>query len=382
MNATHRWFIVAVCLAVVSAMPAFAQRERAAGTDVRGILKSVDPNANTITIAQSEGREAAANEKTFTMAKNVEVAVGGGDRRAFGVLQPGKLTELTAGIPVTLTLSADGKTVECIVAEGPMIRGILKSADAQKRAITVTQAFGRGRDGDAVAEEKTVVVGKDAEIGIDDGRGRRFSIKEGRFEDLATGSIVTVRLSIDQKTAVSVFAEGPMLNGTVKSVDAAKNVLVVKIGGGDRGGDGAEERTLTVPAGAAIIIDDGKGKRLSLQEGKLADVPAGAMVTLKMSVDQQSVGFIRVQGPMVPGQLKSVDAKKGTITVLRPVARGENPEEKTYDVAKDARINIEGKDATLADLKVDDSQFLMLQLSLDSKTVQSITLGGRRRERE
>ncbi len=60
----------------------------------------------------------------------------------------------------------------------------------------------------------------------------------------------------------------------------------------------------------------------------------------------------------------------------RPIERGENPEEKTLPVAKDARIVLDGNESKLADIKVfDNGPFAMLRLSLDQKSVQSIQTG-------
>jgi hypothetical protein len=122
-----------------------------------------------------------------------------------------------------------------------------------------------------------------------------------------------------------------------------------------------------------VILDDGKGRRLSLKEGKIADVPAGAAATVRLSLNQTLITQIRVEGPTVFGQLKTVDADKGTLGIAIPKGRGEDPEEKTFVVAKDARINVEGADSTLANLKVGDSPlFVSLRLSLDQKTVQAV----------
>ena len=89
---------------------------------------------------------------------------------------------------------------------------------------------------------------------------------------------------------------------------------------------------------------------------------------------------LRAEGRRLPGLLKTVDPAKGTITVATFVARGENPEEKTYTVAKDARIMFEGNLVKLADIKIDgDGSPAQLQLSLDQNNVQSIVVGSGRR---
>ncbi|HKB39834.1 MAG TPA: sigma-70 family RNA polymerase sigma factor [Gemmataceae bacterium] len=346
-----------------------AQRERERGPakpEVRGIVKSVDSAAGTITVTGAAGRE-EPTEKTYPLAKNVEVGVGSGDRR--GVLKEIKLADLAPGAFVSLALSADGKTVESILASGPQVRGVLKSVDAGKNMITIALSPTRREE---TGEEKTYSVDAAAEIGLDDGRGRRFSVKEAKLADLPTDSVVTVWLSVDQKHAQGIIAEGPNLYGVVKAVDAAKNTLTLTTR--SRGGD-AEEKTLDVAKNAITLLDDGRGRRFSLKEGKLADVPAGAQVFLKLTPDQKFITMLRAEGPSVGGRIKALDPKAGTITVDVQVARGENPEEKTFTLAKNVRVQIEGNEGKLADIKVgDDAPFAMLRLSLDQKTVQSITV--------
>ena len=45
---------------------------------------------------------------------------------------------------MTLTLSADQKAVESILAEGPIVRGVLKGVDAEKHTLAISMAQGRG----------------------------------------------------------------------------------------------------------------------------------------------------------------------------------------------------------------------------------------------
>ena len=52
--------------------------------------------------------------------------------------------------------------------------------------------------------------------------------------------------------------------------------------------------------------------------------------------------------------VKAVDTAKGTITFAIGRGRGENPEEKTLPVAKNARITIDGNDGKLVDIKVEE----------------------------
>lgn len=375
MSINHRQVVggLLVVAAVIGiARPTQSQDRGPARPEIRGVVKAIDVGGGSITVSFFEGRQATApTEKSYPISKNVEVVVGnatGGGRTAF-VAKEGKLADLTAGAAVTLSLSSDQAVVEAIVAEGPQVRGVLKSVDAVKNTISVSLATATR---DQATEDKSYALAPDVEVAVDDGRGRRFSIKEGRVADLAAGAMVTMRLSLDQKQVLELQAEGPNLFGVIKSVNASQNSLTVTLPP-SRGADSTSERSLELASNAIVLLDDGKGRRLSIKEGKLSDLPVGTTVILRLSADQRFVGMLRAEGPNLPGQIKSVDAANGTVTVLSRVARGENPEEKTYPVAKDARIVIDGNEVKLADLKGDDNgRFVMLRLSLDQKSVQSI----------
>ena len=144
-------------------------------SEVRGMLKAVDVSAGSITVLIGAGRESPTVEKVFKLTKNVEVCIGGGFRIG-GVLKAAKLAELPTDIMVGLVMTADQKMVDCIHAEEPMVHGILKAVDAKKHTVTIRLAGGR----EASDEEASYGVPVDAEIAIDDGRGRRFLAQRGQ----------------------------------------------------------------------------------------------------------------------------------------------------------------------------------------------------------
>jgi small nuclear ribonucleoprotein (snRNP)-like protein len=378
MSATKRVFaawLLAAAAVVGTTQQVHAQRDgrdRAARPAARGIVKTVDATAGTITVTAFEGREVAA-EKTYTLAKDAEVALGpgGGDRRGVVLMKEGKLTDLTAGCTVNLILSAEEK-VETILVEGPTVRGVLKSVDAANNMLSISLFADRRRE--EPPEEKSYTVAREAEVALDDGRGRRFSLKEGKLADLVAGSWVSLRLSVDQKQVTDIVAEGPGVNGTVKAVDAGTLSITLTLGRG-RGAEAPDEKALVLSTDALVVLDDGTGRRTSLKQGKLSDVPVGAAALAKLSADQKFVTMLRVEGPSVAGQLKAVDAANGTVTLVIG-GRGDDRPEKTWPVAKKARITLEGNQVKLADIKLgDDGLFAMLRLSLDQKTVQGIVAG-------
>ena len=357
-----------------------AQRERPAADgrpqriEVRGMLKSIDPTKSTITLLVFEARPTERREpeeKTFWLSRDVEVGVSAGDARGQrGFFREVKLADLTPGVSVSLSMSADQKEVEGISAEGPNVRGVVKSIDAANNSVTiVVNPGGRGED----PIEKTLTVSVNADIGIDDGRGKRFSIKEGKLADVIPGSVAMMWLSVDQKLVTSAQFEGPNVNGTIKSVDINKNTVTLIVAQFQRGGE-PEEKTFELTKETLALIDDGKGRRFSVKEGKLQDMPVGSMVFMKLSPDLKHVGMIRAEGPMLGVMIRSIDATKGTVTYAAP-NRGENVEEKTLPIAKDARIISEGAAIKLADVKIEDNTFGQLRLSLDQKTIQSMMIG-------
>jgi hypothetical protein len=327
----------------------------------------VDATAGTIAVTVGEGRDAPPTEKAFSLAKNVEVAIdGSGGMGRGGLFKEGKLSDLAAGVRIALTLSADQKTVESILAETPTVRGQLKAVDAAKKTLTIGQTAGR----DQAGEDKTYSLAADAEVAVDDGRGRRLSLKEAKLTDLAPGAQVTARLSIDMKQVQFVMAEGPTYSGMIKAIDPAKKTLTLTIRP-PRGDDAGEEKPLMVSGDAVVLLDDGKGRRLSVKEVKLSDVPAGAAAIVKLSVEQTFVMSLRAEGPTVTGMLKVVDPEKGTIVITIPKGRGEDPEEKTLTLANDARIVIDDTESKLSNLKVGDNPpYVQARLSLDQGTVQ------------
>jgi hypothetical protein len=359
---------LAVAASIGLSTPAFAQRESfRPGSETRGIVKTID--ATSITIVIPAGREAPPTEKSYAIAKEVEVCVGGGGGLRFGgIFKEAKVADVSPDLTVGLSLSADGKTVTSIVAEEPVVRGILKSVDAKKNTLSVTVAAGR----EASDEVKSFTVAADAEIAIDDGRGRRVSIREGKLDELTEGAVVSLRLSLDKKQVHGVHAEGSTLGGVLKALNVEKRQMTLTLRP-SRGEDAAEERTVAIAKEAVILLDDGRGRRLSLKEVKLDAVPVGCNVTVKLAVDQSFVMMLRAEGPALFGLLKGVDADKGTITIAIQKGR-DDAEERTLTLTKDARVTFDGKDSKLADLKPgENGPLINLRLTLDQKMVQVVS---------
>src|SRR5262249_51988212 len=152
---------------------------------------------------------------------------------------------------------------------GLTANGILvKAVDAAKNTITLADDATP-----ATLARMTCSVAKDAKINIDG--------KPGKLAELPPGASIWLWLSVDQKTAIGIDAEGSVVgnagSAVVQAVDPEKNTITIDI-------NGEGEKTFAVAKGAFIRID---GK-----PGKLAQVPKEASISLKLCVDQKTVKSI------------------------------------------------------------------------------------------
>jgi hypothetical protein len=290
---------------------------------------------------------------------------GTGDKRGF---QDGKLADLSEGAPVILRLSEDQKVVR-IWMEGPTVQGTLKAVDAGNGTITATVALAKGEP----AADKTFAVAKNARLFIDDGQlhDKSQPAKQPSLADLPANAVVSLKLSADQKVVGSIRAEGQTVTGAVKAVDGAKNAITLTI---STKGEPDVDRAFPVAKAAQVSIDDGKPKDKAkpADAPRLADVPVGVQVTLRQSLDGQSVVAIRAEGANVQGTVKAVDAAKNTLTLHdKEVEDG-----KTYGVLPDAAVFLDGKGEgkKLSDVPV--GSVVDLKLLAGQKTARDLRAHG------
>jgi RNA polymerase sigma factor (sigma-70 family) len=157
---------------------------------------------------------------------------------------------------------------------------------------------------------------------------------------------------------------GTSETGMVQSVDAAKNSVTVTVFNRQTG---KTEKTYEL-AKDCVILRDGKPV-------KLGDLKTGGRVTLQLSADQKSIARISEEGAFLSAPLKSVDAEKRTITVTVEGRQGK--QDKTFQVAKDARVMLEGKEAKLTDLKAGTQLHLTASVD-DANTIVQIQTSPRR----
>jgi hypothetical protein len=222
-----------------------------------------------------------------------------------------------------------------------LVQGSVKAVDAEKNTITVAEKEG----------ENTYTVVKGAEIWIDG--------KPGKLADLPPGPhvYVDVTLAAEPKTALRIQARGDHIPfATVKSVDVEKNSITFE------GPPDVASKTLFLRKDANIMIDG--------RQGKLTEVPPGAVLDTHLSVDQTTIFAIWAEGAQLPSALvKAVDAEKGEITF-----DDKAPAElagKTFPVAKDAYVQIDGKPGKLAQVPQVPPVALVQQVLTENRKTES-----------
>lgn len=317
---------------------------QASGASVFAAVKSVDTDKNSITVSGGP-----ADGKTFRVTPDTQITIDG---------KQGKLAGIPAGATLhALTLCVDQQTVRGINAEGPGLHHVeVKAVDLAKNTITFDDK------GPADVAGKTLAVAPDADVRIDG--------QPGKLSGLPAGAFVNVGLTVDRRAVHRLDAQGAHLGecggSMVKAVDARSGFLTFD----DKAHPSVAGKTYRVAPDANVLID---GK-----PGKLSDLSAGAYVNLILSVDLSTARHVHAQGPPAPcdcggSMVKTVDVEKGTIT-FDDKARAEVAG-KTYPVARDANIVIDGKSGTLAGLPA--GAFVSLRLRINGQTAGQVFAQGR-----
>ena len=227
--------------------------------------------------------------------------------------------------------------------------GVVQKVDAVQRTITIvsrpesgplTRFIGTTGIELAAAEKK---VATNARILIDD--------KEGKLEDLAPETSVKLTLT-RSSVVIRVEATGSTMQSCfVKGLDLIKHVLTVSHYG--------NQYQYKVARDARVVIDGRHGTLTVLKE----DMP----VVLDFSAVGKRVIGIRATGPTVACVVKEVDSARRTLTVRLTQEHLTVP---GIPIANDARIVLNGQDATLGDLKPGMS--IVLQMSADPDSSQAL----------
>jgi hypothetical protein len=174
-------------------------------------------------------------------------------------------------------------------------------------------------------------------------------------------------------------AQAPTLGAVVKSVDAVAATITVAIKGKEKGPPTERTLALAKDVKVTLLVRKDKGPQ---PEGTLLDLPEGAPVSLLLSTDETTVVGISVQGRSLNAAVKSVDADKRTITVVRVSKGAQGAVEDTFTVAEDVKVfvsdpKVKGKreEHKLADLT--EGTLVTLQFSPAARTtVTGITASG------
>jgi hypothetical protein len=130
-------------------------------------------------------------------------------------------------------------------------------------------------------EERTLEVARDAKI-LRDG-------KEIKLADLKTGGRVTLRLSPDKKTVVSLSVVGAMFSAQLKSVDPNNNTITITV----ENRQGKQDKTYPVAKDVKVTI----GRK----EARLTDLNEGAMLFLTLAAEDGNT-VIQIQCPRLTRQ--------------------------------------------------------------------------------
>jgi RNA polymerase sigma factor (sigma-70 family) len=324
---------------------------------VRGQIKDVDAAKGTITVFPRGPRgEPGRDPKTYNLAnKDVKVVTN--------FESPAKLTDLKEGMLATLSLSPEMDVIG-IRVDNPVISGILKPVEAKLRIIL---NLGRGDD---------------MEFKVDPDAKFALNGKPAAFLDFKEGMRVTAYLALDRSTVVALSA----------GQDRGRRAGGSRDKGGRDTGNGRDVRRATADITGVIVnihknsidvligTDDLKIESYELAKdfviqaqghepspGKMTDLAKAIRVGLKLSEDKKTVARIDVTYPVLRGTIVAVDAGKKTITL--------GSADKTLLLAKDAKILIDGKAGTIADLG--ERTPAVVTLSLDRSQVMGIVVGNR-----
>ncbi len=216
------------------------------------------------------------------------------------------------------------------VERGPTVRGTLKSVDPTKLTLTVLVMVDQTKK---KVEEKTFEVAKDAKVLLPTPSGNKDNVPTGRLTDLSEGVSVDLQLAVDKKTVTSITARGPTVQGSVQSVDPAKNTITIAV----KEATGPVDSTFALTKEAKVLLNDGLSKEDKDREAKLADLAKGTRVALQLSVDRKAAMGVRVQGDVFNGSLKAIDNGNRTVTIT---FKGDGQVvEKTFTLAKNARLD-------------------------------------------
>jgi len=218
--------------------------------------------------------------------------------------------------------------------QGENLQGQVQSISAEQHQLVVKDQQGR---------EHTFQIGREAKV--------RLNGKDGQLADLKQGDRVTlnvVRVARDIRSAQRGQALHA-IRGQIKRVDDGQRQLVLK----DQDG---KERMVQIARDAHI-----RGEN---QDRQLADLKEGEEVLVIAEQDGENWTACAVraqqrgQAPHVAqGQVQNVSADQN-----RLVLKDQQGKERTFQITRDARVHLAGKEAKIGDLKEGDQVGLIFRV--------------------
>ncbi len=235
------------------------ERGRVGGEVRSGILTEVDAAKGTITLQTGVRDPNAVQSTTYELAKDFKVII-----RTGRSTKEAKLTDLELKKPVQIKLDDAKKKVLTIeVTVSTRAAGAVTEIDAAKGTITLENGGGRGGEN---AKSETYELAKDVKVFFHlpglaaTGERGRASGKEMKLADVIVKTNVGVQLDDARKIVQVIDVNLPSMRGTLQSVDAKLNTLLIRPARGD-------DKDLGVAKDATVLIN---GKA-----GKLADLVTG-----------------------------------------------------------------------------------------------------------
>ena len=191
------------------------------------------------------------------------------------------------------------------------------------------------------------------------------AFEAGRLADLKAGQFVSLRLGDDHRTVSEIHIQGQVREASIKSVTATGKIVVVE-GDDDEGGGKPMEVEL---APDAIL-------RIGGLPANRSDLKPGMQVPLEFGRDGKLVNAIEAEAAenvLIDGELLEVDANGNTLVFGREDNDEGQPTQQSFAITADTIITLDGKPATLSDLKRGSS--LKLRMSDDGHAIRAIKAG-------
>ena len=295
---------------------------------IRGMISSVDTLMNNLSIKTEEG-------------ETVKFGVG----NSSAIFLDGEkvtLTDLEVGMECVFTFSKESLyQIDAITYEGEeTVSGAFRGKVTTNAGTTVKLA-------DITKEEETVTSYKLASnvvIKINGGSGAITDIKNGDYVTIKMSGGLGVSLSAEPKTR-------KISSVKIENIDTSSNGVVITVSTSDE-----ESVEYTLADNATITRN---GKKADFSELAIGD-------NAELTLDYGEISDI-----MATGKAKSIEGTIDEITVSSStsyitISSGGNKSK--YPMARDCTITIEGKEATIYDLKLGS----YVKLEVSSETVTEI----------